>query len=241
LNGRSPSSVSLNPGTVSGLVRHMPLAAEHSLIQLAQEGDLDAFNRLVLEYQDAVYGVALRMLRNKAAAEDVTQEAFISAWRAIKSYRGTPARDVAISGAQETPAGAPVNMFRAWLLRIARNATYDHIRRSSRTQADSIDEDAVTFAETVPSGERGPEEWALTGELGRVISQGLGEVPEDQRMAIVLVDVQGYSYEEAAAAMETNIGTVKSRLNRGRSKMKDILRRNPELLPAQFRQKDMEK
>jgi RNA polymerase sigma-70 factor (ECF subfamily) len=215
----------------------MPLAGEHSLIQLAQDGDLDAFNRLVIEYQDAVYSVALRMLRDRAAAEDVSQEAFIAAWRAIKSYRGGPAP---ATHSAPVASGATVNMFRAWLLRIARNATYDHLRRSKRTQATSIDDDAVKFAETIPSGERGPEEWALTGELGSVISAGLGEVPGDQRMAIVLVDIQGYSYEEAALAMDTNIGTVKSRLNRGRTKMRDILRRNPELLPSQFRQTDME-
>lgn len=202
------------------------------MIARAREGDLDAFNRLVETYQDSVYGVVLRMVRDRPAAEDVVQEAFISAWRAIKSYRGTSA-----AGAEGNQAPS-VNTFRAWLLRIARNATYDHLRRVTRRAETSIDDDAVSFSETLPSSEPGPEDWALTEELGRTISEGLGTLPPDQRLAVVLVDIEGHTYEEAAAVMEANIGTVKSRLNRGRAKLRDFLRERPELLPAHLRQQD---
>ncbi len=198
-------------------------------MRLAQGGDLEAFNRLVLTYQDAVYSVALRMVRNQASAEDLAQETFVSAWRAIRSYRGG-----------NPGAGSSSHAFRAWLLKIARNATYDHLRKAGRRGEVSIDDDAVTFAETLPSRQRGPEEWALTGELGRTINEGLGLLPNDQRMAITLIDIEGYSYEEAAAVMRTNIGTVKSRVNRGRTKLQDFLRARPELLPASFRLKDSE-
>lgn len=208
----------------------MPTGEEQDHIARARDGDLDAFNRLVESYQDSVFGVALRMVRNRAAAEDITQEAFISAWRAIKSYRGAPLNP------GEGPG--PKHTFRAWLLRIARNATYDHLRRAGRRAEVSIDDDAVTLAETAASQERGPEEWALAGELGKAISNGLGTLPEDQRMAVVLVDIEGHSYEEAAIAMDTNTGTVKSRLNRARAKLRDFLRRTPELLPAHLRQED---
>jgi RNA polymerase sigma-70 factor, ECF subfamily len=199
------------------------------LIGLSQGGDLEAFNRLVTTYQDAVFSVTLRMVRNRASAEDLAQETFVSAWRAIRSYRGGN------PGSEHSG-----HSFRAWLLKIARNATYDHLRKVGRHGEVSIDDDAVTFAETVPSKQRGPEEWALTGELGRTINEGLGLLPSDQRMAITLIDIEGYSYEEAAEVMETNIGTVKSRVNRGRTKLRDFLRTKPELLPASFRLKDNE-
>lgn len=222
----------------------MPLVDEQSLIERAQHGELDAFNTLVETHQDLVFSVTLRMVRNRASAEDLTQETFVSAWRAIRSFRGgTPGNPGPRTGTEDAGTAASArlaNPFRAWLLRIARNATYDHLRRAGRRVEMSIDDDAVTFAETLPSAERGPEEWALSGELGRAISLGLGALPPDQRMAVVLVDIEGQSYEEAAAALETNIGTVKSRLNRGRSKLRDFLRRTPELLPAHLRLEDKE-
>jgi RNA polymerase sigma-70 factor, ECF subfamily len=188
------------------------------LITRSRQGDLDAFNQLVLNYQDLVFSVILRMVRNHATAEDITQEAFISAFRNIGRMRG-------------------VN-FRAWVLRIARNATYDAIRRTNRRPEDSIDEQIVTLGETLPSGEELPEDYALRQDLGRSIDQGLAELQADQRMAIVMVDVEGLSYDEAADAMEVSIGTVKSRLNRGRRRLREWIVANVEQLPPQFRLSD---
>ena len=119
---------------------------EQKLIQLSLEGHLDSFNRLVEMHQDAVYSVALRMVRNHATAEDLTQDAFISAFRNLRSYRG--------------------GVFKAWLMRIVRNATYDHLRRTKRRPETSIDQDIVMFSNTIESGERSPQEWAQSGELG---------------------------------------------------------------------------
>lgn len=188
---------------------------EQRLIQLSLEGHLDSFNRLVEMHQDAVYGVALRMVRNHATAEDLAQDTFISAYRRLSSYRG--------------------GVFRAWLLSIARNATLDHLRRTKRRPETSIDQDIVTFSSTLESEERGPEDWAQSGELGRIIGGCLGCLSDDQRLAVTLVDIEGLQYDEAAEAMGVSIGTVKSRLNRARAKLRECLQAHPEHLPASMR------
>jgi RNA polymerase sigma-70 factor (ECF subfamily) len=193
---------------------------EQVLITRSRQGDLDAFNQLVLNYQDLVFSVILRMVRNHATAEDITQEAFISAFKNIGRMRG-------------------VN-FRAWVLRIARNATYDAIRRTNRRPEDSIDEQIVSLGETLPSGEELPEDYALRQDLGRAIDRGLEELQVDQRMAVVMVDVEGLTYDEAASAMEVSIGTVKSRLNRGRGRLREWIVANVEQLPPQFRLHDVD-
>ena len=195
-----------------------PGSEDQILITRSRQGDLDAFNQLVLTYQDLVFSVILRMVRNHATAEDITQEAFISAFKSIGRMRG-------------------VN-FRAWILRIARNATYDAIRRTNRRPEDSIDEQIVTLGETLSSGEESPEDYALRRDLGRSIDRGLGELQPDQRMAIVMVDVEGLTYDEAADAMGVSIGTVKSRLNRGRRRLREWIVTNVEQLPPQFRLHD---
>ena len=193
-------------------------ADDQVLITRSRQGDLDAFNQLVVRYQDLVFSVILRMVRNHASAEDITQDAFISAFRNIGRMRG-------------------VN-FRAWMLRIARNATYDEIRRSNRRPEDSIDEQIITLGETLASDEESPEDRAMRRDLGMSIDRGLGELQPDQRMAVVLVDLEGLAYEEAADAMEVSIGTVKSRLNRGRRRLREWLVANVEQLPPQFRLHD---
>ena len=188
---------------------------DRTLIDLSRGGDLDAFNVLVTRYQNAVYGVALKMVRNPATAEDLAQDTFISAFRNIARFRG--------------------GNFRAWLLRIARNATYDHLRRMKRRPETSIEENIVAFSDTFRASDPEPEAWALTSELGRAITEGLGTLSDDHRMSIILVDMDGYRYEEAAEVMGVSVGTVKSRLNRARGRMRDFLKTRPELLPDEWR------
>ncbi len=166
-------------------------------------------------YQDLVFSVTLRLVSNHATAEDITQEAFISAFRSIGRLRG--------------------DNFRAWILRIARNAAYDAMRRTKRRPEESIEEQVVTLGETLASGEESPEDHALRQDLARAIARGLDELPRDQRMAIVLIDIEGLSYDETASATDVSIGTVKSRLNRGRRKMREYLLQNVEQLPSRFR------
>jgi RNA polymerase sigma-70 factor (ECF subfamily) len=193
---------------------------EAALIQEARQGDLDAFNRLVLEYQDLVYGQAYRMMGELEAAEDATQEAFISAYKKLDSYRG--------------------GSFKAWLLRIVTNACYDELRRQKRRPTtpleplDDNDEEMESPRWLADPGES-PEEAAERAELSRVLQGCLEGLPDEFRAVIVLVDMQGLDYGEASLAIGKPLGTVKSRLARGRLRLRDCLRGFWELLPAAFR------
>ncbi|MBI4220793.1 MAG: sigma-70 family RNA polymerase sigma factor [Chloroflexi bacterium] len=188
---------------------------EQELVRRSQGGDLPAFNRLVEAYQDQVFAVAMRMVRERAAASDLTQDTFISAFRNIRAYRG--------------------GSFRGWLFRIVTNATYDHLRRQKRRPAESIEANIVTYETRLVSRRESPEAAAEREELGTEINAGLETLPEDQRIAVVLVDVEGFSYEEAAESMSCSLGTVKSRVARGRAKLRDYLLARSELLPSRFR------
>lgn len=178
---------------------------EPALAERARDGDLDAFNALVDLHQRAVYNLCLRMLGNPQAAEDATQEAFVSAYRALRSFRGT--------------------QFRPWLMRIAANACTDEMRRRGRRPSVSLEAPPPGSEEPMdpPDAAPGPEAEALRGEQRRAIQAALLTLPRDQRLAVVLCDVQGYAYEEIAAVMSTSVGTVKSRIARGREKLRRVL------------------
>lgn len=195
---------------------------EESLIASAQRGNLDAFNELVLAYEDQVYNLAYRIMGDPASASDATQEAFISAFQHIDGFRG------------KYPSS-----FKSWLMRIVSNACYDELRRRKRHPTTSI-EDFEIDKEANPalvSESEGPEEHALRDEMAHVIQTGIRTLPPDQRVTLVLADVQGYSYQEVAEATNAPLGTVKSRLARARGKLRDYLRDQGELLPAQYRLK----
>ncbi|GAC1565272.1 MAG: sigma-70 family RNA polymerase sigma factor [Ktedonobacteraceae bacterium] len=198
---------------------------EQLLVARSQRGDVDAFNQLVLRYQQAVYTVALRMLGDRDVAADVAQETFLAAFRAIPSFRGG-------------------SSFRAWLLRIASNQACDHWRRTHRHPVDSLDsltdEDepnsAGVISSLVETGQDvNPEEALLTQELQQVIQLGLEELPLDQRVAVILCDIQGLSYEEIAVTTQTTLGTVRSRIARGRVRLRSYLLKHRELLPGNYR------
>jgi RNA polymerase sigma-70 factor (ECF subfamily) len=188
---------------------------EQVLIQAAQRGNLDAFNELVLLYQNQAYNVAYRIMGEADSAADATQEAFISAYRAISGFRG--------------------GSFRAWLLRIVTNACYDELRRRKRRPTSSLE--AIYVTDTAPheafvNGDESPESFAQRQDLNRALHAGLQTLPEDQRVTLVLSDVQGYDYKEIADITEVSLGTVKSRLSRARAKMRDYLLAQGELLPG---------
>ncbi|MDY6892201.1 MAG: sigma-70 family RNA polymerase sigma factor [Chloroflexota bacterium] len=189
---------------------------EHELIKRSQDGDIEAFNQLVEHYQNQVYNIALRMLGSPETAEDATQDTFLSAYRAIGKFKG--------------------GSFKAWILRIAANACYDKMRAARRTHATSLDmilEESPEFP--LNDNEESPEDYALRQELGRLLTDGLARLPEDQRLAVILCDIQGLSYEEISQVTRSSLGTVKSRLNRGRTRLRDILLQHQELLPPKFR------
>ena len=193
---------------------------EIALIQAAQRGDLDSFNHLVLNYQDLVYSQAYRMIGEDDSAADATQNAFISAFHHLRSYRG--------------------GSFRAWLLRIVTNACYDELRRRKRRPTvpleplDDAGEEVESPSWMVDPAEQ-PEDRLERAELQRAIQHCLDNLPADFRTTVVLVDIQGLDYYEAAQAIGTPIGTIKSRLARARLRMRDCLQGFMELLPAVFR------
>jgi RNA polymerase sigma-70 factor, ECF subfamily len=195
---------------------------EVALIQSAKEGDLNSFNRLVLAYQDLVFTQACRLLNDDQAADDATQEAFISALRSIRKYRG--------------------GSFRAWLLRIVTNACYDELRRRKRRPTiplEPLDDegDEIESPAWIADTEETPEEVFERTELGNALQNCIEKLPTDFRTVLYLIDVQGLDYKEVSVVIEKPLGTVKSRLARARSRLRDCLQGHWELLPVKFRLK----
>lgn len=190
---------------------------EERLIQQAKQGDIDAYNRLVMHYQQMVYNVTYRIMGEPQAAEDASQEAFISAYKALHSFRG--------------------GSFKSWLLRIATNACYDELRRRKRRPQSSLDElteDNESFS-FLSSSDIGPEGQSQQLEMMRAIEHCLAGLPDDQRVTAVLCDVEGYDYQEIADITRVSLGTVKSRMSRARAKLRDCLQGFAELLPVSYR------
>jgi RNA polymerase sigma-70 factor, ECF subfamily len=189
---------------------------EHAL-RAAQRGDVAAFNTLVEAYQRQVYNVCYRTLGNADDAADATQESLLSAFRGIAAFNG------------------PALGLRGWLLRIAANACYDHLRRRRRRPSESLEADAErenSAVDRVSDPRPGPEQQSLTAETARHIQEAIDTLPPDQRLTVVLCDVQGLSYEEAAQVMSIELGTVKSRLSRARSQLRVLLAQKGELPAA---------
>ncbi len=183
---------------------------EKQLIAAAKRGDAEAFNGLIIAYQDMAYNLAYRILGDPDAAADATQEAFISAFRAVRRFRG--------------------GSFKAWLLRIITNVCYDRFRRQKRRPTTPLE-----ALYSIPDRKEDPESFALRQELNRAIQAGIQTLPYDQRVTLVLSDVQGLSYKEIAQITGSSLGTVKSRLSRARAKLRDWLLEHEELLPERYR------
>ena len=188
---------------------------DQELVRRSQDGDLGAFNVIVERYQGYVLNLSARILGSRMLAEDVAQESFVSAYRAIDRFRG--------------------GSLRSWLLRIAQNRSRDVLRSSRRRPADSLDEALLNPSFQVASGDEPPEQSVVRGELGAEIQRAILSLPEDQRATLVMVDVQGLSYQEAAEAVGVSLGTVKSRLSRGRARVRGYLSQHRELLPEEYR------
>jgi RNA polymerase sigma-70 factor, ECF subfamily len=191
---------------------------ETRIIREAQQGSLSAFNQLVMAYQGTAYNVAYRVIGSTDAAADACQEAFIKAYQALNQYRG--------------------GSFKSWLLRIVTNACYDQLRYKSRRPADSLEdltENPDDHNPNLVSDDERPEDYVARLELNDLIQVGINHLPEDQRVVLVLSDVQGFSYQEIAEIIGQPLGTVKSRLSRGRQRLRDFLLAQQELLPAQYR------
>ena len=193
---------------------------ETELITRAVDGDLDAFNHLVLQHQEVAYNVAYRIMSDENAAADATQEAVISMYRKLDTYRG--------------------GSFKSWFLRIVTNACYDELRRQRRRPTIPIEPETnegelVESPEWLEDKSAGPEEVLGSSEIENAIQHCLTGLEQKFRVVITLVDVSGEDYESVAQIIGTPIGTVKSRLARARLKMQQCLKGFRELLPDQFR------
>lgn len=172
---------------------------DKELIEKGKAGDLESFNRLVLLYQKEVYNFCLRLTGNVHTAEDLTQETFISCWKGIKDLRG--------------------QNFKYWLLRIARNACYDYFRSIRRRPVISLEANPGIN----PVSRSNPEHEVLKDELGEDMSRGMAELAPDFREVVVLSDILGYNYKEISDILKCPVGTVRSRLSRGRNQLRDFL------------------
>ena len=185
----------------------LPLS-EISLIEKAIQGDLDAFNQLVVEYQSLAYHHAHAMLGDRATAEDATQDSFIRAFQNLSSFRG--------------------GSFRAWLLKIVTNMSYDFMRRTKRHPTEPLlpedeygeeIESATWLADPSPSIEATLEEKEFSDGIYRILDQ----LPDIYRGVITLVDLYELDYSEAAEILKVPMGTVKSRVARARLQLKEKL------------------
>jgi RNA polymerase sigma-70 factor (ECF subfamily) len=192
---------------------------ELSLIHSSQHGDLDAFNSLVLAYQDNLFNTALRILNDEELAADATQDAFLSAFRSINTYRG--------------------GSFKAWLMRTVINACYDELRRKKRRPTTplepDVDGDEMDTPRWLADPALTPEGQLEADELEHAIQHCLDNLPLEFRTVVVMADLQGLDYSEVAVATRSPLGTIKSRLARARLRLRECLQGFRELLPAAFR------
>jgi len=184
--------------------------SEITLVRSAQSGNLEAFNALVLIYQDVMYRTAWGILRQDALAEDATQDAFISAYQHIINFRG--------------------GSLKAWLIRILVNKCYDQIRRMRHTSAISLDDRWVDDGENdslyamLWDPKPSVEECVEASEQSAYVQECLNKLPTDLRVILALVDIDEMSYLEASAILKIPIGTVKSRLARARLSLRRELK-----------------
>jgi RNA polymerase sigma factor (sigma-70 family) len=183
---------------------------DRALVEQALRGNLDAFNRLVELYQDYLFAVTVRMLADREAAADAVQEAFFSAYRNLARFRG--------------------DSFRSWLTRIALNAATDTLRVRKRRPADPYPEWEDDSWQPPSDESENPERTAIASARSRVLAGALQQITSDQRTAIILFDVEGYDYQEIADMTGVSLGTVKSRIHRGRLALRDLLAGDMELL-----------
>jgi RNA polymerase sigma-70 factor, ECF subfamily len=193
---------------------------ESALIGSAQGGDLDAFNTLVLAYQDMLFNTALRILGDEELAADATQDAFMSAFKGLNGFRG--------------------GSFKAWLLRTVTNTCYDELRRKKRRpttplEPDDADGEDMDSPRWLADPALTPEQSAEAFELEHAIQHCLDNLPLEFKTVVVMADLQGLDYTEVASAVHAPLGTIKSRLARARLRLRECLQGFAELLPAQMR------
>ena len=194
-----------------------PDTPDEVLIEHVQRGELDAYNILVLRHQSTAFNVAYRILGDTGSAADATQDAFVKGYQRAHQFRGNG------------------SSFRAWLMRIVANTCYDVLRSERRHNANSVsideEEEASEWHDALRDPAARPDELVLQKELEQQLQAAIGRLPADQRIILVLSDIEGYQYHEIAEMLGVPIGTVKSRLSRARSRVRDIILREREEAP----------
>jgi len=203
-----PGDDAIGPGPV-------PSAADEAhdrdvaLVERARSGENEAFNRLVDLYQDYLFGLAFRILSDRDQAADAVQDALLHAYRHLGAYRG--------------------GSFRGWLTRIGVNACMDLLRAKRRRPSQPFPDLEDESWEPSAPPEQDPEARAQAAARARVLREALRRIAHDQRVAIVLFDVEGYDYAEIAVITGVSLGTVKSRIHRGRLALRALLADQMEL------------
>lgn len=180
---------------------------ERELVSRARAGDTAAFEQLMLDNQDRVYTLCLRMTGNREDALDLAQETFLNAWRGLSSFQGN-------------------SSFSTWVYRLASNACIDFLRKRKRRQQGesphSLDDEEAPLPE--PADPRGsPEEELERRELRRAVERGLQALPDHHRQVLIMRELSGMSYQEIGAVLDLDLGTVKSRIARARLALKKFL------------------
>ena len=178
---------------------------EQNWIDDARRGDQEAFAQLVHLYEKRVYALTLRMCKNPADAEEAAQEAFLAAWQGLAFFRGE-------------------SSFSTWLYRLASNACVDLLRREGRRQSaagPSLNDEEVQLE--VPDTAPSPQERAEQAELREQIEAGLQALTPDHRQVLILREMHQLSYDEISQVLDVDVGTVKSRINRGRKQLRNFL------------------
>jgi RNA polymerase sigma-70 factor (ECF subfamily) len=192
---------------------------EKKLVEKAKSGDIGAFEKLIEGHQKKVFNIALRMIGNYDEASELAQEAFLRAFKSIKSFKGD-------------------SLFSTWIYKITTNVCLDEIRRKKKKKLISLDEDiehdGSEFKRQIKDDSPGPESVAENNELKRMVKESINLLPGDYKVVLVLRDIQGFSYEEISRILNCPTGTVKSRINRARQALKKILQKNGELIIEEF-------
>ncbi len=188
------------------------LEAERALVRRCLVGEEDAFGELVLRYQQLVFNLAFRFMGNRQEAEDLSQEVFMKVFGSLRTFRRA-------------------STLKTWIYRITINMALNRLKwlqRRQRSRQVSIDRGADAelppMSESLPDGSPGPESVLRGAEIGRRLQEALDELSRHQKAVLILRDVEGLSYDEIAATLKINIGTVKSRLARGRANVQERLK-----------------
>ena len=185
------------------------MQGDELLLRRACKGDVQAFEELMQSHESRIYAIALRMMGNREDAQDCAQEAMVRIYRAMGSFKGQSA-------------------LATWIYRITMNTCLDELRRRTARKVTSLDSLVDNGWSPTDTGDT-PEEHGLRVEKQNALNQAIQSLPDDMRAAIILRDVKGYSYDEIASILDANVGTIKSRISRGREKLREILSKQSEL------------